>query len=227
MEERKTTSEKKLDLTSIIIAFVIDVCLVFLAYFALYALIIRLPGLSDSYKSNRDTAIRVQDTLKIEYEVGYKLYETSEDYKLEKYNEYIVYSDQTGNYKVISYASKDLVSEKVNNYKNALNENADYRNSTFMIALIEYAMRIIAVFISELVLLLIIPFINKNRSTIGRLSTKTILTNKKTSFEATRWQIFARFMYTFFIQTAILGIYINPLLILLIILALNVIVMIL
>lgn len=220
-DKNKTSNVKKSDFTSILIAFIIDIFLVFLVYFGLYAIVVKVPGLSDIYASNRTEAIKIQDNYKIENELAYKLYDTDADYKLDKYKDYIVYVDDIGNYKAISKTKAEITTENYNKYIAALNNNPNYNNATFMISFMEYLMRIIAAFGSELILLFIIPMVNKNRSTIGRLSTKTILTNKRNGFEATRWQIFARFVYTFLIQTALLSLYLNPIIVLLIILAVN------
>ena len=220
MTNSNTLSKKNTtNIIPVFLANVIDICLVFMVYFICYLGFTKIPRISNLYQNHQLEAIKIQDVYKVEYNIGFKLYSDQEGYD-NKYKDYPVYIDDVGNYKVITYDSEDLNKEDVAKYNEALNQNTDYGHERFIIALLAYEVRLFSIAISLFIFVFLIPFISKKRYTIGRLSSKTELISVSRTFEASRWQILGRFIFEL-LAIAVLGIYLNPIIVLLIILSLN------
>ena len=201
---------------------VIDICLIFMVYFVIYLGLAKIPRVTSLYESHQQEAVRIQDVYKVEYDLGYKLYSIDENY--ETYTNYPIYTDDNGEYKVITKAynkdqeTYDEYKAKVDKYNEALNKDTTYGHERIIISLLQYEIRLFAFAISAFVFLFLIPFISKKRYTVGRYSAKCDLISVKSTFTASRWQVFGRFSLIF-VVTALLGIYLNPVLILLVYLA--------
>ena len=217
MTNSKDIAVSKNNIIPAFLASIIDICLVFMVYFVAYLGFSKIPRISNLYQSHQLEAIKYQDQAKIDFNLGYKIYKDNQEYEV-KYKDYPVYKDDLGDYKVVNYDAKDITEENVKKYQQALNSNTDYGHERFMVALLSYEIRLFAFAVSSFLLIFLIPFISKKRYTVGRLSTKCELISVSRTFEASRWQILGRFLFIL-IVTALLGIYLNPILVLLILIA--------
>ncbi len=220
MENKKI---ENIDYIPAFLSHIIDLSLIFLGYFLLFFLISKIPNVSNLYSKHQIEAVSIQDKYKLENNIGYKIYSDDKEYD-GKYKDYLKHTDEIGEYKVINYDSANISKEDATNYQTELNNDSNYRNERFLLALIEYEIRIISFVGISFILILIIPIFNKKRYTIGRLASKTILISQKKQFAASRWQILGRFFLAIIVPS-LLAIYLNPILILFIVLAIDVITM--
>ena len=87
----------------------------------------------------------------------------------------------------------------------ALSSNMDYQNELFTANIYGYVMKALAALLSEIPVLLIVPFLNRDRSTPGKLMTGIMLFSERRNSRARWYQIFYRFLFVFLIDS--LGLY--------------------
>ncbi|MCR5740989.1 MAG: hypothetical protein K6G38_00790 [Gammaproteobacteria bacterium] len=215
-----TKEDTKQTIIAIIVSGLIDICAIFLLYFGLFAIELKIEPLSNNYYNHQISMVAIQDEFKLDYDLAHKTYEGESEYEDELYKDLIVHLDEDGKrYKVINNSEMD--SAQVELYQEALKNDTLYQNEKLFTAIWEYILRVIAAFISELILLLIIPLTNKKRATLGKLAAKCSLIDARGVFEASWFQVLGRFLWTFTVETAILAIWLNPIIVLLIVAAFN------
>ena len=87
----------------------------------------------------------------------------------------------------------------------ALGSDSEYQNELFTANLYGYLMKALAALLAEIPILIIVPFLNKNRSTPGKLITGIMLFSENRNSRARWYQIFYRFLFIFLIDS--LGLY--------------------
>ena len=87
----------------------------------------------------------------------------------------------------------------------ALGSDSEYQNELFTANLYGYLMKALAALLAEIPILIIVPFLNKNRSTPGKLMTGIMLFSENRNSRARWYQIFYRFLFIFLIDS--LGLY--------------------
>ncbi|MBO4887916.1 MAG: RDD family protein [Firmicutes bacterium] len=87
----------------------------------------------------------------------------------------------------------------------ALSSNMEYQNELFTANIYSYVMKALAALLAEIPVLLIVPYLNKNRSTPGKLMTGIMLFSERRNSRARWYQIFYRFLFVFLIDS--LGLY--------------------
>ena len=87
----------------------------------------------------------------------------------------------------------------------ALGSDSEYQNELFTANLYGYLMKALAALLAEIPILIIVPFLNKNRSTPGKLMTGIMLFSENRNSRARWYQIFYRFLFIFMIDS--LGLY--------------------
>ena len=87
----------------------------------------------------------------------------------------------------------------------ALSSNEEYQNELFTANLYGYLMKALAALLAEIPVLIIVPYLNKDRSTPGKLMTGIMLYSESRNSRARWYQIFYRFLFVFLIDS--LGLY--------------------
>ena len=87
----------------------------------------------------------------------------------------------------------------------ALGSDSEEQNELFTANLYGYLMKALAALLAEIPILIIVPFLNKNRSTPGKLMTGIMLFSENRNSRARWYQIFYRFLFIFLIDS--LGLY--------------------
>jgi len=193
-----------------IAAGIIDLCILFLAYLGLYQLFM-YTGMGDALRAENQAIREVNDYYKLQplladsdETMGYKLYEGDPNYEDEKYQNYYVYdADETGKkYKVVDYTG--VTDELKKAYQEALSKN-DKRNTAISNGnLIVFGMNCLAGGISETIFLLVIPLLNKNRASIGKLAAGLQVINSKYQTEARWYQMTGRYLWTLSIESVLM-----------------------
>ena len=83
----------------------------------------------------------------------------------------------------------------------ALNQNDEYRNELFAANLHSFLLKALAGFIAEALVLLLVPFLNRNRCTPGKLMTGIMPFNERRQSRVVWYQILYRFLYVFLIDS--------------------------
>ena len=83
----------------------------------------------------------------------------------------------------------------------ALNENDEYRNEVFAANLHSYLLKAAACLIAEALFLLVIPFLNRDRSTAGKLLTGIMPFSETRQSRIAWYQVLYRFLFVFLIDS--------------------------
>ena len=83
----------------------------------------------------------------------------------------------------------------------ALNQNDEYRNELFAANLHSFLLKALAGFIAEALILLLVPLLNRNRCTPGKLMTGIMPFNERRQSRVVWYQILYRFLYVFLIDS--------------------------
>ena len=83
----------------------------------------------------------------------------------------------------------------------ALNQNDEYRNELFAANLHSFLLKALAGFIAEALILLLVPFLNRNSCTPGKLMTGIMPFNERRQSRVVWYQILYRFLYVFLIDS--------------------------
>ena len=115
-----------------------------------------------------------------------------------------VYNTHYENYKKIQDSVKEEYRDDAAAITEKLNSDRTYRDEQFAANLHSYVLKLLAGFIAEAAMLLLIPLISKGRCTPGKLMTGLIPFNEKRQARASRLTVFFRFLFIFIIDSAIL-----------------------
>ena len=85
--------------------------------------------------------------------------------------------------------------------REALQKDEEYRDERFAANLHGYLLEALSAFISEGIVLLAVPLLNKDKSTPGKLMTSVMLFSRKRQGRASGLQILSRFLFVFFIDS--------------------------
>ena len=192
-----------------IAAGIVDLCILFLSIWGLYQLFVST-AFKETLLEETQTLQEVVDYYKTvplvsgsDETYGYKMYDDNPDYENDKYKDYTVYTEEdTGyKYKVVDH---DVISDAVKTaYQNAVNNNQKYTSAVFNYRLKDFGVLILAGGIGELVFLLAIPLLNKNRATIGKWAAGLMVINYKYQTPAKWYQMVGRYIWTLSIESAI------------------------
>lgn len=192
-----------------IAAGLIDICLLFLACWGLFELFV-MSSMGDGLREERNAMQEVADYYKLEpllvdssETVGYKLYSSNEEYNKVEYKDYLVYTDPDTQeqYKIVDYEKS--TDELMEVYKKAVAENTKYQNAVFNYRIKNFGIVFLSGTISELVFIVVIPLLNKDRATIGKLAAGLKVINVKYQVEARWYQMVGRFLWTLSIESAL------------------------
>ena len=87
----------------------------------------------------------------------------------------------------------------------ALSSNYEFQNELFAANLHSYLLKALAAFLSEALILLLIPFMNRDRVTPGKRLTGVMPFNERRQARIVWYQLVSRFLFVFFIDS--LGLY--------------------
>ena len=87
----------------------------------------------------------------------------------------------------------------------ALSSNYEFQNELFAANLHGYILKALAAFLSEALILLLIPFLNRDRATPGKLLSGIVPFNERRQTKAVWYQVVCRFLFIFLIDS--LGLY--------------------
>ena len=202
--DKKPEYNKKPRALARILSALVDMFAIFLCSFLFMQIEIATP-ISNSYHELRNELITIIDNTKLDTNYGYKLYEDEENYA--SYNNNLKYeeTDQSlekyGKQYVV--VNNNEISEEVKTaYNEAIKNNGIYQSHYLTYRATYYGLSMLAVGVSELVFVLIIPLTNKRRATLGKFAAMTSLINVKET-RAKWWQILIRFLFVLLIETAL------------------------
>ena len=185
----------------------IDIFLIFLMTLGLYQLFIRTP-LNSGLKQYGNGMVEIQDSYKLkplfegdEQTIGHKVYENEEEYA--NYSANLSYLDEETQLHYVVVDNENLSQDYINKYVAAVKADPTYKTYQFNYRLIDFGVTMLSVGITELVLFLFIPLINKRRATIGQLFAGTQLIHFRYQVEAKWYQIVGRFLWVLIIETAL------------------------
>ena len=115
-----------------------------------------------------------------------------------------VYNLHYGNYKKVQEQTANEYADDAAAITEKLNNDAYYREEQFAANLHAYLLKLLAGFIAEAAVLLIIPLISKQRCTPGKLMTGVIPFSERRQAKASRLAVIYRFIFIFIIDSAVL-----------------------
>ena len=187
-----------------ILSGLVDMFLVFLCGFLFIQLEMAAP-ISKEYHTLKDELITIVDETKLETDYGHKLYEDEENYSLyttyHRYQEADETSENNGKFYVV-INNETISDEAKTNYQASIKSNSIYQSHYLTYRLHYYGLTMLAVGVSEIVLVLVIPLTNKRRATLGRFVAMTTLIDRK-EVKAKWWQILIRFLFVLLVETAL------------------------
>lgn len=83
----------------------------------------------------------------------------------------------------------------------ALSDNYEFQNELFAANLHSYLLKALAAFLAEAVILLLVPLLNRDRSTPGKLLTGILPFNEKRQTRAVWYQVLCRFLFIFLLDS--------------------------
>jgi len=177
---------------------IIDICIIFLLYWGLYTLFMKTP-MANHFNYLNEECQKIQDNIALETGFGEKI--TLDDENEEKYSSMIHYSDENGEYVVVT--KEGYTKEEYNDYKVKLSEDTSYKNMSFDMQLINYGINCLSGTISLGVTILLIPLLNKKRGSIGDLASGQIVFSKKYQSYAKWYSIVIRYFFILLIDGAL------------------------
>lgn len=187
-----------------ILSALVDMFTIFLCGFIIFQIELATP-ISNEYHHLRDEVVTIIDQTKLATSYGHKVYEDDENYLSYVANNVYQEDDETNekylkNYIVVDNA--EINDETKQAYQDAIKNNATYQDHYLTYRVIYYGMLMLAVGVSELVLVLVVPLTNKRRATLGRFVALTSLISNK-EFKVKWWQVLVRFLFILIIETAL------------------------
>ena len=195
-------------------AYIIDICLIFLATLGLKTLFDYTP-ISDGYKENYYQVCYVADHLKLDETLvpgevyGQKVYEDEATYNRSEFSNYVVYTDKdiSMKYKIIDLdkidAAHTISNELKKAYATALASNEKYKAAAFNCRLIDYGLVMLASGVSVTLFVFIVPLVNKRRATLGKLVGGIHVINYKYQVTAKPYQILGRTLFIMLFEVAL------------------------
>lgn len=199
----------------------IDLCLLFLSVLGLNQLFLMTPiGAKLQYYTNE--MVLIQDEYKLKTLVegsdetyGHKVYENEDAYPT--YKGYLVHDPDETEYCYIVVNNSTISTEVSNAYNKAIKADKTYNNYMFDYRLITYGVTMLSGFIAEAVFLLTIPLVNKRRATIGKFAAGTQVVDSKYQTPARWFQIVGRFAWQFIIESALIYLFLNSMILMVLI----------
>ena len=195
-------------------AYIIDVCLIFLATLGLKTLFDYAP-ISDGYKENYYQVCYISDHLKLDDTLvpgqiyAFQIYEDNPIYSGEAYKNYTVYTEKESGskYKIIDIDKVDatctISTELRNAYAKRLANDEKYKAAVFNCRLIDYGIVMLGAGISVTIFVFIIPLTNKRRATLGKLFGSIHVINYKYQVTAKPYQILGRTLFIMLFEVAL------------------------
>lgn len=192
-----------------IIGAVIDACLVFMVFFGFYILFMNT-SISDSYHEYSDEVTVIYDSTLYETGMGYKKFDFKDN---EIYGSYRVYEESDGTeFIIVNIPSPkedapteewDAYTAKYLEFTSKIENNAAYSAAKTNMLLTEFGLVSLSAFISEGILLLAIPLIDKKRRTLGKIFAKTELYSTKHLGVAKWHQVVGSFLFKLIVESII------------------------
>lgn len=85
----------------------------------------------------------------------------------------------------------------------ALKNNKEYQDETFSANLYSFILKALALFISETILYLLVPMLNKNYLTLGKIFTELMLFNESRQTKASRLQVVLRYVFMYLVSISL------------------------
>ena len=195
-------------------AYLIDICLIFLATLGLKTLFDYTP-ISNGYKDNYYVVCYVADHLKLDDTLvpgqtyALQVYEDNPIYAGEAYKNYTVYTEKetSKKYKIIDIDKIDATStispELKKAYATKLAADERYKAAVFNCRLIDYGIVMLAAGISGTLFVFIVPLLNKRRATIGKLFGGIHVINYRYQVTAKPYQILGRTLFIMLFEVAV------------------------
>ena len=205
---RKIENEKP-HILNRIVSGIIDACLIFMLFFGCYILFLNT-SIGESYHRYEDEMVVIYDSTLYQTGMGYKEYtfEGKEEYK-----SYRIYTEQDGrNYVIVGIQPPsddapqvewDVYNQKYLDFDKKIKNDASYSTAQTNKLLVEFGLVSLSAFISETVLLLGVPLIDKKRRTIGKIATKTQLYSLKHNGIPKWHQILGSYVFKLLIESII------------------------
>lgn len=114
------------------------------------------------------------------------------------------YMDHYENYKKVEESAVEKYGDDSAAIGDFLENDAYYRDERFAANLHGYLMKLLAGFIAEAAVVLVVPLITKTRGTPGKLLTKIMPISERRRARASQLQIIGRFAFIFIIDSALL-----------------------
>lgn len=180
-----------------IIAFILDVGILFASFFGLYLIELKTP-IAGNYNRLSEEIVLIEDQTKLDTGFGIMTY--CEEGK--NYNTFHIYTDSEGKEYVVTNV-KDPSKEIVDAYKDSLKNNADYKDTRFAFNLHNYLLAMLGLGVAELIYFLVFPLCNKKRATIGQLVFGIALYSQRNYSYARWYHIMFRFLLVFIFESAL------------------------
>ena len=192
-----------------ILSAIIDACLVFMVFFGFYVLFLNT-GISESYHSYDDEMTVIYDSTLFETGMGYKEYDFESN---ETYSKYRVYTDEEGKEYVIAgiaapsddapQSEWDVYNNKYLAFNEKIKNNAAYSTAQTNMLVAEFGLVSLSALISESILLLGVPLIDKKRRTIGKIASKIQPYSTKHQGHVKWHQVLGSFLFKLIVESLI------------------------
>lgn len=148
----------------ILVSGIIDLISLFVLAYLLNLLVFSTP-ISAHYQEVHDQMLVIQDTYKLDTGYGEKVYLVDENE--DRYQEDHKYEDEQGTYVVVDL--DEITNEVKTEYSELLNGNEHYLTLLNDYQVTSVLLLSLVIGSSQVILFLLIPLVNKNKATIGRL----------------------------------------------------------
>ena len=118
-----------------------------------------------------------------------------------------VYNTHYENYKKVQDSAVEEFNNDADKITEKLNNDKYYLDEKFAANLHAYLLKLLAGFIAEAAVLLIVPVISHNRCTPGKLMTGIMPFKEKKQTKASRLAVFGRFIFIFIVDSAFFYLY--------------------
>lgn len=174
----------------------IDLCIVFLAYWGFYSLILSTP-ISNSYYSLIDYKTRIEDGYKIQSGIGERIFIDASNEK--QYSGSIhYYYDNDSQYVVV--LKNEYSDAELDKYIDLMDSSKRLSNANFDTRLINYGFNVLAGGLSTLLFLFVIPLLNKRKTTIGGMFSEQQIISARHEGRARWYQLLIRYLFVFIID---------------------------
>ena len=112
------------------------------------------------------------------------------------------YNRHLGNYLKIEYQMKENA-VNADEVSEMLNSNQEYQDELFSANLHSFILKALALFIGETILYLLIPMLNKDYLTLGKILTGLMLFNESRQTKASRLQVVLRYVFMYLVSISL------------------------